>query len=229
LKLYPVNIHWIPGLPEKPYRAGVGLYEGVVMHQTATPGDTAARQRAYESRHFNEAFVHEFIDPTQILQVANPAYLAYGAGQFANKRFIHLELCSARTREQFEQSFDMWCQRAAVHLAARKLGVSNAKPNGSGTLWGHFQVSEYLGGTNHTDPVDYLIQWGKTWDSVLERVLKHYESISNGDEYIMKAEDANKLIAILSAIWSLLPNTESRDEIHRLANELRIASGQPTE
>jgi hypothetical protein len=45
----------------------------------------------------------------------------------------------------------------------------------------------------------------------------------------MKAEDANKLIAILSAIWNLLPNTESKDEIHRLANELRIASGQPTE
>jgi N-acetylmuramoyl-L-alanine amidase CwlA len=228
LKLYPVNINWIPGLPEIPYHAGVGQYEGVVMHQTANPNDTAASERAYESQHFNEAFVHEFIDPTQILQVANPD-LAYGAGQFANKRFIHLELCSAKTREQFEKSFDMWCERAAVHLAARKLGVSNAQPNGTGTLWGHFQVSKYLGGTDHTDPVDYLKQWGKTWDSVLERVLNHYEFIMNGNVYTMKAEDANKLIAILSAIWGLLPNTESKDEIHRLANELRISSGQPTE
>jgi N-acetylmuramoyl-L-alanine amidase CwlA len=229
LKLYPVNINWIPGLLEISYRAGVGQYEGVVMHQTANPIDTAASERAYETQHFNEAFVHEFIDPTQILQVANPAYLAYGAGQFANKRFIHLELCSAKTKEQFEKSFDMWCQRAAVHLAARKSGVSNAQPNGTGTLWGHFQVSKYLGGTDHTDPVDYLKQWGKTWDSVLERVLNHYESIMNGNVYTMKAEDANKLIALLSAIWGLLPNTESKDEIHRLANELRIASGQPTE
>jgi N-acetylmuramoyl-L-alanine amidase CwlA len=229
LNIYPVTINWIPGLPEKPYRAGVGLFEGVVMHQTATPGDSAASERAYESQHFNEAFVHEFIDPAQILQVANPAYLAYGAGHFANKRFIHLELCSAKTREQFEQSFDRWCQRAAIHLAARKLGVSNAQPSGTGTLWGHFQVSKYLGGTDHTDPVDYLKQWGKTWDSVLERVSLHYEFITNGVEHTMKAEDANKLIAILGAIWGLLPSTESKDEIHRLANELRIASGQPTE
>jgi N-acetylmuramoyl-L-alanine amidase CwlA len=79
LKLYPVPINWIIGLP---------LYEGVVMHQTATPNDTAASERAWEAKHFNEAFVHEFIDPNEIIQVANPAYLAYGAGPYANKPSI---------------------------------------------------------------------------------------------------------------------------------------------
>jgi N-acetylmuramoyl-L-alanine amidase CwlA len=114
-------------------------------------------------------------------------------------------------------------------LAARQLGISPALPNGSGTLWGHFQVSTYLGGTHHTDPVGYLKQWGNTWDDVIERVRKYYDAIMKGDGYQMKPEDANKLITVLSAIWGLLPNTESKEEIHRLANELRKASGQPTE
>ncbi|GKU79277.1 M23 family metallopeptidase [Paenibacillus sp. L3-i20] len=43
----------------------------------------------------------------------------------------------------------------------------------------------------------------------------------------MKSADANKIIPFLSAAYALAQDKESRDEIHRLANELRVASGQP--
>jgi N-acetylmuramoyl-L-alanine amidase CwlA len=180
--LYPVKIDWIPGLPQIPYRGGVGMYEGVVMHDTCSPGDTAASERAYESRTYNAAFVHEFIDPTTIIQVADPTYIAYGAGRIANQRFVHLELCSADTAEEFEWAFDMWCQRAAVHLANRGLPVLPAQPDGTGTLWGHFEVSGFLGGSDHMDPIDTLAKWGKTWDDVVARVTQHYDVITKGDE-----------------------------------------------
>ncbi|WP_164821350.1 glycoside hydrolase domain-containing protein [Paenibacillus koleovorans] len=44
--------------------------------------------------------------------------------------------------------------------------------------------------------------------------------------YQLSAEDANKVIAFLSAAYEATTVAEARDEFHRLANELRKASGQ---
>lgn len=227
MQIYDVKYQWITGLPQIPFRNGNGSYEGVVMHSTDNPNDSAAIEREWEARTFNDAFVHEFIDPVEIIQVANPDFIAYGAGPIANQRFIHLELCSAHTEIDFEHSFDMWCQRAAFFLAKRRLGVSSAQPDGSGTLWGHFQVTNFLGGTDHMDPIDYFNQWGRTWNDVISRVQQHYDYLLGGGCVSMSLEDANKLITILAAIWNMLPDQISKDEIHRLANELRKVSGQP--
>lgn len=226
--LYPVIVDWIPGLPQIPYRSGVGRWEGVVMHQTASPGDTARSERKYEERTFQNAFVHEFIDPNEIIQVANPQYLAYGAGPVANPRFIHLELCSNKTAEEFARSFDRWCQRAAVFLSMRGLGVSPARPDGTGTLWSHYDVTRYLGGTDHSDPIDYIQSWGKSWQDVVQTVQYHYNAITGGgDMPTLSAEDANKIIAFLSAAYYATSVPAAQEEFHRLANALRRASGQP--
>lgn len=48
------------------------------------------------------------------------------------------------------------------------------------------------------------------------------------DEPNLKKADADKVIALLSAAHGLTNSKEARDEVHRLANELRKASGQPT-
>ncbi|WP_246294090.1 N-acetylmuramoyl-L-alanine amidase [Paenibacillus planticolens] len=42
----------------------------------------------------------------------------------------------------------------------------------------------------------------------------------------MSIEDANKIIRFLSAAWMSTEDAEAREEFHRLANELRKASGQ---
>lgn len=190
MELYPVTVDWIPGLPQRPYRGGVGQWEGVVLHDTANPNDTARSNRIYEGRTFESAFVHEFIDPCEIIQVADPQYIAYGAGPVANQRFIHLELCSAETAEEFEQAFDRWCQRAAWYLAEAQLPVIPAKPDGSGTLWGHFEVSGFLGGSDHMDPLAVLEKWGKTWDDVIARVTQHHAALTQkGGEGEVKLEE----------------------------------------
>lgn len=172
---YPVRLDWIKGIPQEPYRNGVGAWEMVVMHYTDNANDTAEGEQTWEEQNWQNAFVHEFIDPNEIVQSANPEYEAWGAGPKANPRAIHLELCSAHTQEDFDRSFDMWCQRAAKYLSERNLGVSSAQPDGSGTLWGHFQVTKYLGGTTHEDPIDYLEKWGVSWDDVIARVQQHYD------------------------------------------------------
>jgi N-acetylmuramoyl-L-alanine amidase CwlA len=176
---YPVNKQLIDGLPKIPYRNGIGAYEGVVLHYTDNEQDTAASEAAYESRTWQSAFVHFFIDPKQIIQVADTDYICWGCGQYGNQRFVQIEMCHADTIDEFNQIFDMACEKAAELLAARKLGVSPAKSDGSGTLWSHADVSKYLGGTNHTDPIAWLQRWGKTWQDVIDRVSVYYNGLVN--------------------------------------------------
>lgn len=47
--------------------------------------------------------------------------------------------------------------------------------------------------------------------------------------FVMDKDDANKVIAFLAAAYGATSVTEAREEFHRLANELRKASGQPEE
>jgi hypothetical protein len=57
-----------------------------------------------------------------------------------------------------------------------------------GTLWGHYQVSEYLGDTNHSDPVAYLAKWSKSWNDVIMIVTEKYNALMSGKD--PKVKDA---------------------------------------
>lgn len=50
---------------------------------------------------------------------------------------------------------------------------------------------------------------------------------SKEEKPLLKPADANKIIPLLSAVYGVAMDKATRDEAHRLANELRIASGQP--
>lgn len=178
---YEITMEWISGVHQEPYLKGIGKYDGVVIHYTDNPGDSARMEANHVKANWKDAFVHEFIDADEIIQVADPDYKAWGAGRTANDRFIHLELCHEYTREDFEISFKKITRRAAEYLYRLRLGVTSAKADGSGTLWGHFHVTEYLGGTDHTDPVEYLARWDKSWDDLVEAVAQEYNAIA--EEY----------------------------------------------
>lgn len=53
------------------------------------------------------------------------------------------------------------------------------------------------------------------------------DSLVLGGDQVLRPEDANKIIeTFLSPMWYFVTSQEDKDEIHRLANELRKASGQ---
>ncbi|PDY48437.1 N-acetylmuramoyl-L-alanine amidase [Bacillus pseudomycoides] len=143
----------IDGLPKTPYRYGVGAYEGVVAHSTATPEAPAINIQKYETRTWRNAFVHYAVDWNETIQIADTRYIAYGGGPGANKRFVHVELCETRGYEKFKRSYDKYVKLLAKILRDRGLSVEKG-------LWTHYDVTKYLGGTDHEDPLDYLKSHG---------------------------------------------------------------------
>ncbi|PFY36789.1 N-acetylmuramoyl-L-alanine amidase [Bacillus toyonensis] len=143
----------IPDLPKQLYRNGVGAYEGVVAHSTATPEAPAINIQKYESRTWRNAFVHYAVDWNETIQIADTKYIAYGGGPGANKRFVHVELCETRDYEKFKRSYDKYVKLLAKILRDRGLSVEKG-------LWTHYDVTKYLGGTDHEDPLDYLRSHG---------------------------------------------------------------------
>ncbi|PEM52301.1 N-acetylmuramoyl-L-alanine amidase [Bacillus toyonensis] len=139
----------IPDLPKQPYRYGVGAYEGVVAHSTATPEAPAINIQKYESRTWRNAFVHYAVDWDETIQIADTKYIAYGGGTAANKRFVHVELCETADYAKFKRSYEKYVKLLAKILKDNKISVEKG-------LWTHSDVTHHLGGTDHEDPIDYL-------------------------------------------------------------------------
>ncbi|MCU5682752.1 N-acetylmuramoyl-L-alanine amidase [Bacillus wiedmannii] len=161
----------IPDLPKQPYRNGVGAYEGVVAHSTATPEAPAINIQRYESRTWRSAFVHYAVDWNETIQIADTKYIAYGAGSGANKRFVHVELCETRDYGKFKRSYDKYVKLLAKILRDGGLSVEKG-------LWTHYDVTKYLGGTDHEDPLDYLRSHGVTEAQFREDVQRAYNNSS---------------------------------------------------
>lgn len=186
---YAINVNVIGGLPRIPFRNGVGAYEGVVLHSTAVYGDSANGERNYETQHWSDAFVHGFVDDTQILQTADFDYIAWHAGHTANQRFLGFELCQTYDRAKFLAAYDRWIWLAALKLYERKLGVVDGV-----TLLSHAQVSARWHECDHTDPLDYLAYHGKTWANVVSDVTAYYEQMEAEERML---EELQKRVAVL--------------------------------
>ncbi|EKS8367439.1 N-acetylmuramoyl-L-alanine amidase [Bacillus thuringiensis] len=143
----------IPDVPKTPYRGGIGAYEGVVAHSTATPEAPAINIQKYETRTWRNAFVHYAVDWNETIQIADTKYVAYGAGPAANKRFVHVELCETADYAKFKRSYEKYVRLLARILKDNHLSVEKG-------LWTHNDVRKYLGGTDHEDPIDYLRSHG---------------------------------------------------------------------
>lgn len=169
---YPIKQDLIPGLPRIPYRHGLGAYEGVVDHSTATPEATDENESVYFHREWKnrEAFPHFVVDWDSITQLADTTYIAWAAGN-GNPRYVHIEFCETRDPEKFKASYDRYVWLTAEILRRKGLGVSDG-----GTLVSHDWVSKNLGGTNHVDPIGYLASHGVSWGQHIANVQAMYNS-----------------------------------------------------
>ncbi|MGG0150695.1 N-acetylmuramoyl-L-alanine amidase [Bacillus mycoides] len=164
-----INRMLIPDLPKQAYRNGVGVYEGVVAHSTATPEAPAINIRNYEARTWHNAFVHFATDWNETIQIADTKYIAYGAGPAANKRFVHVELSETSNPAKFKSSYERYVKLLAKILKDNGLSVEQG-------LWTHEDVTKKLGGTDHEDPRAYLASHGVSITQLRADVKKAYDN-----------------------------------------------------
>jgi len=177
---------WIPQIkqqitqfPKFDYRNGNGQAEGIVIHETANKNSTIHGEIAYMKQNYENAFVHAFVDKENIIQIHPADYAVWGAGKQANPRFYQIELVEHNTFHQFAQSVNNDAFLIANMLHYFDLAPSRATKEGSGTVWTHDEVSRYLGGTNHTDPVGYFAQWGYTVNEFYSLIVEKYNAMPN--------------------------------------------------
>ena len=153
-----------------------GKPEGVVIHETATPGASAFDEAIYFNREWMNmyAYVHAFIDANTVMQMMTPNYGAWGAGPMANDRFIHIELCEVDNIDDFVKSINNDAIYVAGLLKRYGLTPINATHDGEGTVWSHSAVSQFLGKTDHGDPDGYFASWGYSMDDFFDLISYYY-------------------------------------------------------
>lgn len=142
--------------PKNSYR--YGKPEGVVVHETANPNSTIYNEIAYMKSHYQSAFVHTFVDGSRIINIANTNYLSWGAGPIANQRYVQFEQVEVHSKAAFASELNNGAYYTAYML--KQYGLT---PKRYTTVLSHHDVSNQLGGTNHTDPDGYWTSNARTY------------------------------------------------------------------
>ncbi|QBO37440.1 hypothetical protein EQG49_03025 [Periweissella cryptocerci] len=151
------------GFPKNKYTTSNAKPNGVVVHETANPTSTITGEISYMKAHYTNAFVHSFVDDNNIINVANTNYLAWGSGYYGNQRFVQFEEVRVHSKDAFAKEINNAAYYTAYLLKEYGLKPSLATSSKTGTVWSHHNVSDWLGGTDHTDPDGYWATSAKTW------------------------------------------------------------------
>ncbi|WP_129045455.1 peptidoglycan recognition protein family protein [Companilactobacillus metriopterae] len=160
------------------YRHGVGKPEGVVIHETATPGATARNEVTLFNRDWGKlnTYVHAFVDDKEILNIHSTDYGVWGAGPTANSRYIQVELCEVKTADAFARSVS----NQAYYTAAKLLQYGLPFEPGT-TVVSHKQTGDMFHETNHVDPDTYFDTWGYDMEQFNALVSTYYNNMKNGN------------------------------------------------
>lgn len=175
--IQPVSIQYREGTFNKwiPYENGVGKPEGVVVHETATPGATAEDEVSYFNNNWPtiQTYVHAFVDSSEIINIHSADYAVWGAGPTDNSKYIQVELCEASTVDGFARSVANDAYYVASKLKQYGLPVEYGK-----TVLSHDQTSQMYGETTHTDPTGYFAKWNYGMDQFVALVNTYYNQLN---------------------------------------------------
>ncbi|KRN02114.1 N-acetylmuramoyl-L-alanine amidase [Levilactobacillus senmaizukei DSM 21775 = NBRC 103853] len=144
------------GFPKYNYRHNKP--EGVVVHETANPHSTLTNEVTCMKNNYQNAFVHTFVDASSIVNIANTKYLCWGAGPIANNRYVQFEQVEVHSKAAFASELNN-----AAYYTAYILKQSGLTPKRYTTVLSHHDVSNNLGGTNHSDPDAYWSNSAKNY------------------------------------------------------------------
>lgn len=210
--MYDIKEELLP-LGAEHNRPGTSLSPvGVVIHETADPNATAQNEDEYFGSHYCAASAHYFVDDSQIIRTIPESEEAWHAGPTANRQFLGVELCHFDDMARFQET---WIR--GVMLVANMCTRYGWNPDTQ--IHSHLWVSNEWHEVDHTDPYEYFGAHNTNMDEFIAAVKS-----AMAGEIVVKKEDADEIITYLRAAY-YQPNS-NRKEIARLADVLRVASGQ---
>lgn len=127
----------------------------LAIHETSNPGASAANHvRLYSSGTWQYA-VQYVCDWTGTVYHCVPDDRKAWAVGNGNSRCVNLEICHATNGDDFERAYGTAVEFAAWYLGKRGWGMDR--------LISHDDARRMWGGTDHTDPIDYFREYGKSW------------------------------------------------------------------
>ncbi|MFL0253007.1 N-acetylmuramoyl-L-alanine amidase [Clostridium neuense] len=158
-------------------RPGTSLQPvGIVIHATDEPGGTAQNNRDYFNRDASaQASAHYFVDWNEAIQTIPENEVAWHAGPTANHKFLSVEMCEpyAGNQSEFNQVYENTVE--LVSSICKRYGW------GASDIHSHKWVSETYGETDHTDPIEYLSEYGKSWDKLVSDIQNAINGTSSGN------------------------------------------------
>ncbi|EAC8477303.1 hypothetical protein JH67_03100 [Listeria monocytogenes] len=200
---YEIENKIIPGLPKN----GLNGRNFIIAHDTANDNSTIDNEVSYMSRNWNNAFVTHFVGGGgRVVQVASAGYVSWGCGSAGNGyAYAQVELCHAKTRDQFNKDYAVYCQ-LLVDLA-KQAGIPISLDSGSRTsdrgIKTHDWITKKLGKTSHTDPYGYLSRWGIS-KAQFEKDLKAAASGSSSNPAAIQGT--------VTDVAPLLPKAQFKDQ-----------------
>jgi|GEM_PF-1858798 len=150
--------------------------EGIVIHATDNEGGTAQNNRDYFNNNPSaQASAHYLVDWNGCVQAIPENEIAWHAGYTANHKYLSVEMCEPYSSNQVEFN--------QVYQNTIELVASICKRYGwnSSNIHSHKWVSDTYGETDHTDPIAYLSEYGKTWDGLVSDIEKVINGTSSGN------------------------------------------------
>lgn len=224
--MYPIRTKFLTNSKNRAYQWRTEPLRHVVIHETVSMADAQTHYQSFnDPTHDYRANATGFIDWKEILIVLPLEEKALHVGEPANNFTIGFELCRATTATEFNREW-----KIAVWYIA-KLCHDYERHDVDEFVLSHDEIRRRYGGTDHTDPNEYFVMYGKTMDQFRSAVKEELAKMQTG--YQLSEEDAVKITGILGKFWHLLnemPGTnEAKSELARLADEVRLAAGLPTQ
>lgn len=147
---------------------GVNNASYLVIHETSNPGASACNHYKLYSRGYAYAVQYVMdLDGSAVYHTMADNRKAWAVGN-GNSRCVNIELCHATNRDDFNRQWSEAVKWAGDYLNKRGWGIDR--------MISHNDARMRWGGSDHTDPLEYFMQYGKSWNQFKAEVAAYMKT-----------------------------------------------------
>ena len=147
---------------------GYNSAQYLTVHETANPGASAYNHYKLYSRGYAYAVQYVMdLDGSTVYHTMADNRKAWAVGN-GNSQCVNIELCHATNKADFDKQWNEAVKWAGDYLNKRGWGIDR--------MISHNDARMRWGGSDHTDPLEYFMQYGKSWNQFKAEVAAYMKT-----------------------------------------------------